>query len=135
MAFADLTSFIDAAARIGEVKNIDGAHWDLEIGCITELMAEQEGPLLLFDCIAQYPKGFRIVTNVLANPRRFALALGLPVDAPKLEILKLWRDKMRRLKPLPPMEVPSGPVTENILQGDRIDLDIFPTPKWHEHDG
>jgi UbiD family decarboxylase len=135
MSFADLTSFIDAAARIGEVKNIDGAHWDLEIGCITELMAEQEGPLLLFDCIAQYPKGFRIVTNVLANPRRFALALGLPTDAPKLEILKLWRDKMRRLKPLPPVEVPSGPVTENILQGERIDVEIFPAPKWHEHDG
>jgi UbiD family decarboxylase len=25
--------------------------------------------------------------------------------------------------------------TENILAGDRIDLGIFPTPKWHEHDG
>jgi len=39
MAFADLRLFIDAAATIGEAKKLDGAHWDLEIGCLTELMA------------------------------------------------------------------------------------------------
>ena len=49
MAFPDLRTFIDGAARIGELKQIDGADWNLEIGCLTELMAEQEGPLLLFD--------------------------------------------------------------------------------------
>src|SRR5918996_332736 len=74
MAFSDLRTFIDAAHALGEVKAIDGAHWNLEIGCLTELMAEQDGPLLLFDNIAGYPKGFRIATNVLASARRFALA-------------------------------------------------------------
>ena len=76
VAFADLRNFIDGAARIGELKVIDGAHWNLEIGCLTELMAEQEVPLLLFDKIVDYPSGFRIATNALATPRRFALALG-----------------------------------------------------------
>jgi UbiD family decarboxylase len=135
MAFPDLRSFVDGAASIGEVKTIHGAHWNLEIGCLTELMAEQDGPLLLFDSIPDYPKGFRIVTNVLATPRRFALALGLPTDLPKLDTLKAWREKIRGLKPFPPVEISSGPVTENVLQGDRMDLGIFPTPKWHEHDG
>ncbi len=135
MAFADLRAFIDGAARIGEVKHIDGAHWHLEIGCLTELMAEQDGPLLVFDNIVDYPSGFRIATNVLATPRRFALALGLPTDVPKLEILKTWRNKTRDLKPFAPVEVSSGPITENIIEGERIDLGIFPTPKWHEHDG
>ena len=126
MAFADLRAFIDGAARIGEVKNIDGAHWNLEIGCLTELMAEQEGPLLVFDNIVDYPRGFRIATNVLASPRRFALALGLPTDVPKLEILKTWRNKTRDLRPFAPVEVSLGPVTENILEGERIDLRNFP---------
>ena len=135
MSFSDLRSFIDAAAGIGEVKKIDGAHWNLEIGCLTELMAEQEGPLLLFDNIAGYPKGFRIATNVIASARRFALALGLPTDAPKLDILKTWRDKIRDLKPFAPVEVTSGPLTENVIADDHVDLGIFPTPKWHEHDG
>jgi UbiD family decarboxylase len=135
MAFSDLRAFIDAAASLGEIKVIDGAHWDLEIGCLTELMAEEDGPLLLFDSIAEYPKGFRIATNVIATPRRFALALGLPTELPKLDILKAWREKMRGLKPLPPVEVLSGPVSENIFDGDLVDLEKFPTPKWHEHDG
>ncbi len=135
MPFNDLRSFIAGAERIGELKVIEGADWDLEIGCITELMAEQEGPLLLFDSIPGYPKGFRIAVNVLATARRFALALGLPTDAPKLEILKTWRSKIRDLKPFAPVEVASGPITENVLQGESVDLDIFPTPKWHERDG
>ena len=135
MAFADLRAFIDAAARIGEMKLIEGADWNLEIGCLTELMAEQEGPLLLFDSIVGYPKGFRVATNALATPRRFALALGLPTEIPKLEILKTWRSKTRDLKPFAPVDVSSGPITENVLAGAQIDLGIFPTPKWHEHDG
>src|SRR5574341_710152 len=132
MAFKDLRSFLAGTARIGELKQIDGADWDLEIGCLTELLAEQEGPLLLFDNIPGYPKGYRIAANILATARRFALALGLPTDAPKLEILRTWRSKIRDLKPFAPMEISSGPVTENILEGDRVDLEIFPTPKWHE---
>src|ERR1044071_8528040 len=122
MAFADLRTFIDAAARIGELKIIDGAHWDLEIGCLTELMAEQDGPLLLFDNITGYPKGFRIAANVLASARRFALALNLPTDVPKLEILRTWRNKIRDLRPFAPVEVSSGPILENNLAGDKIDL-------------
>src|SRR5262245_20596905 len=97
MAFTDLRAFIDGAAEIGELKQIDGADWNLEIGCLTELLAEQDGPLLLFDNIVGYPKGFRIAANVLASARRFALALGLPTDAPKLEILKAWRETVRNL--------------------------------------
>ena len=135
MAFSDLRSFIDAAASLGEARNISGADWHLEIGCLTELMAEQYGPLLLFDDIPGYPRGFRIATNVLATARRFALALGLPTDSPKLEILKIWREKIRGLKSFAPVEVSSGPVTENTMEGARIDLEKFPTPKWHEHDG
>jgi UbiD family decarboxylase len=135
MAFRDLREFIDAATLIGETKTIAGADWNLEIGCLTELMAEQEGPLLLFDGIPGYPKGFRVATNVLATARRFALALGLPPNLPKLEILKAWRDRIRVLRPCPPVEVPSGPVTDNVLKRNKVDLEIFPAPKWHEHDG
>jgi UbiD family decarboxylase len=135
MAFHDLRAFVTAATAVGEVTAIDGAHWDLEIGCLTELMAEQNGPLLLFDNIPGYRKGFRIATNVLATPRRFALALGLPTELPKLEILRAWREKLRGLKPFPPTEVLSGPVSENIFERERVDLENFPAPKWHEHDG
>jgi UbiD family decarboxylase len=135
MAFRDLRAFLEAATLLGEAKFVEGAHWDLEIGCLTELMAEQEGPLLVFDTVPGYPKGFRIATNVVATARRFALALGIPTDLRKIEILKAWRDKNRSLTPFPPEEVSSGPVTENTLENDSIDLARFPAPKWHEQDG
>ena len=129
MAFRDLREFIDVVQAGGELRLIKGAHWDLEIGCITELMAEREGPLLLFDSIPGYPEGFRVVTNFLATPRRFAQALGLPQDLPKMEILKAWREKSRHLEYLPPVEVASRPVTENMVEGEDIDLEKFPAPK------
>jgi UbiD family decarboxylase len=135
VAFHDLRAFIEAAAALGEVKRVDGADWDLEIGCLTELAAEQDGPLLVFDDIPGYQKGFRIATNVLASARRFALALGLPTDSARIEILKAWRDKLRVIKPFTPIEVSSGPLTENIIGGGEVDLEAFPAPKWHEHDG
>src|SRR3954464_4340641 len=135
MAFSDLRSFIDAAAGIGELKTINGAHWDLEIGCLTELMAEAEGPLLVFDSISGYPKGFRVATNVISSARRCALALGLPTDIPKLQMLDAWRKRIPNLKSFAPVEVSSGPVTENVLKDDNVDLGIFPTPKWHAEDG
>lgn len=135
MAFHDLRAFIEAADKLGEAKIIEGAHWDLEIGCLTELMAEKEGPLIVFDSIPGYSSGHRVATNVIATPRRFALALGLPTEISKLDILKAWKDKAHTLKPFPPVEVASGPVTENVLESDLNILKIFPAPKWHEQDG
>jgi UbiD family decarboxylase len=135
MAFPDLRSFIDAAARIGEARTISGAHWDQEIGCITELMAEAEGPLLVFDDIPGHRKGFRVATNVISSARRCALALGLPVEARKLDMLDAWRKRIPHLQSFKPVVVPAGPVTQNVLEGDSVDLGIFPSPKWHADDG
>lgn len=56
--FRDLRHYIDTLTeKLGadEVQTIKGANWDLEIGCITELSAEKEGPALLFDDIPGYP--------------------------------------------------------------------------------
>ena len=135
MAFRDLREFVDDAEALGEVKRLEGAHWDLEIGCITEIVAEQEGPMLLFDAIPGYPRGFRIAANPLGTAKRFALALGLSTDLAKMEILQGWREKNRKMKPYPPEEVKDGPLMENVDEGGKVDLGKFPAPKWHELDG
>ncbi len=135
MSFRDLREFLEAARTLGEVKVIEGADWNLEIGCITEIMAEKEGPLLLFDSIPGYPQGFRLMTNFLATPKRFALALGLPVDVPKLEMLRLWKERGTGLNPVPPREVASAPLMDNLVEGVDVDLRKFPAPQWHDLDG
>ena len=42
---------------------------------------------------------------------------------------------MKEAKTIPPVEVTSGPVLQNVDTGDAIDLFKIPVPRWHEHDG
>ena len=42
MPFNDLREFIEAARSIGDLKEIHGAHWDLEIGALTEVFVSRE---------------------------------------------------------------------------------------------
>jgi 3-polyprenyl-4-hydroxybenzoate decarboxylase len=39
MPFNDVREFIEAARQLGQVKEIHGAHWNLEIGALTEMFA------------------------------------------------------------------------------------------------
>ncbi len=114
---------------------MDGANWDLEIGTITELSNERKGPALLFDHIQGYPPGYRVATNLSCTPRRLSAAFGFPPDTANVELVRRIKDKFKDLKPIPPVQVPDGPVLENSYGDEKIDLLQFPAPKWHENDG
>ena len=43
----DLRGFIAQLEEIGQLKKIDGADWDVEIGAITEVVSDKEGPALV----------------------------------------------------------------------------------------
>ena len=48
----DLRDFLAAVDEGGELKNVIGAHWDKEIGAVTEVLYREKvdrSPLLLFD--------------------------------------------------------------------------------------
>ncbi|MFC2002624.1 UbiD family decarboxylase, partial [Chloroflexota bacterium] len=93
-------------------------------------------PLFIFDKMKGYEAGYRVVTNLFATHRRIALALGLPLEARGIELVRAMRGKTSAgIKLLPPVEVETGPVKENLLTGADIDLFKFPTPKWNELDG
>ncbi|MFI9039014.1 UbiD family decarboxylase [Streptomyces sp. NPDC053726] len=137
-AFRDLRHYIDHMTETlgkDEVLRIDGADRDLDIGGITELMAEKEGPALMFDNIPGFPAGYRVFTNFMGTAARTAVALGLPPGTAKLDIVRAWKDLSKRIEPIPPVEVATGPVLENVLTGDDVDLGIFPAPQWHDADG
>jgi UbiD family decarboxylase len=135
--FDDLRAFVQQVEKLGDLRVIRGADWDLEIGAVTELQKSvQNSPLLLFDHIKDYPEGYRIVANIFNTPRRFNLSLGLPLETVGLEQVMEWRKKTKRgVKLIPPAEVSSGPVKEHVHVGKDVNLFEFPTPKWHEHDG
>src|SRR3954451_18886105 len=58
--YDDLRGFLDRAEQLGQMKPLAGAHWDLEIGGITEIEALRKGPALLFDAVPGYPAGYRV---------------------------------------------------------------------------
>ena len=133
----DLRQFIEKVDQLGELKRIEGAHWDLEIGALTFLVAENpEPPALLFDKIEGYGEGYRVLALPYVNNRRSALIFGLPLEASSAELVNALRDKLRGpMELIPPVEVKEGPVMENIDSGDKVDLFKFPTPKWQHLDG
>ncbi len=133
----DLRGFIDEAKKISQWREIEGADWDKEIGSLIEATAEliPQAPMLLFDRIKGYPAGFRILSLALASYKRVAVALGLPTDINKMEVMRLAARKLRAARPIAPREVESSPLMENVMTGDRVDLFKFPALRFHEHDG
>ena len=136
MPFNDLREFIDAARALGQVKEIHGAHWNLEIGALTELFAFKEpSPLVLFDRIPDHNPNFRVAANLINTPTRSGLTVGMPADAAPIELVARWKELLKEVRPIPPRVLSSGPILENVKTGDEIDMTIFPTPHWHELDG
>src|SRR5438105_3996411 len=68
----NLRDFIDVCREIGEVKDIQDADWDEEIGALTEAAAEliDSPPALLFDRVKGYPEGYRVFGLPMASHRR-----------------------------------------------------------------
>lgn len=133
----DLREFIERVKELGQLKVIENTDWDLEIGAITQLVAEKPNPpVLLFDRIKNYKPGYRVCTIPLTSDDRSALVLGLPVGLNRMEIIRKLRKKFAEpMNLILPVEVRNGPILENVRTGNDVDLYVFPTPKWQSLDG
>ncbi len=136
----DLRAWLETARQLGELKDVRGADAKLELGAISELNVKIDGaPALLFDEIQGYPKGFRVVTCTTASPARLSSILRLPVERNHHGLVqtlrglpKGWQAEAPKYEPV---VVETGPVLENIQSGKDVDINIFPSPLWHEKDG
>ena len=71
----DLREFIAAVEQRGELARVANAHWDKELGAVTEVLYRQKvekAPMLLFDEIPGYPKGYRCAYGMFGSPYRLA---------------------------------------------------------------
>ena len=137
LAYTDFRSFIEEAKKISDYRIIEGADWDAEIGALVESTAElvPQPPMLIFDKVKGYPAGYRVCSLPYAAYRRVALALGLPTDKSKLEILRMAARKVKNAEPIAPKEVSTAPLFENRLKGGDVNLLKFPALRFHENDG
>src|SRR5262249_6369126 len=64
-----------------------------------------------------------------------SLTLGLPLQHErKVDIVQRYHARMQDLRPLPPRYVNDGPIFENVIEGDAVDVLKFPVPRHHEQD-
>ncbi len=134
---ADLREFIERAETAGELLRIKGAHWDLEMGALAEIVyhAKSEPPAILFEDVPGYPKGMRLLSGATNSSKRLAIALGFPVPRNPLDVVLAYRDRMKTHRPIPPKTVTNGPVLQNVDRDEQVDLMKFPVPRLHELDG
>src|SRR5207253_10476521 len=103
MQYRGLRGWLDRVERMGELRKVDGASWDVEMGAITHMLTEKSrgtAPAILFDIVPGYPRGFRTLYGQLSSVRRSALTLGLPLEYErKVDVVGAYHARMQDLKP------------------------------------
>ncbi len=138
VVWKDLRDWLSEVEKIGELAKIEEpTDWEEEISGITYVVGKKKGgPALLFDNIKGYPKGHRVLSNILGSSlNRIALALGLPLDIPALQMIKMLKDIYKNRIPPKLVDAKGAPVNENIVTGDDVDITMFPALKMWPHDG
>lgn len=134
MAMKGLREWITELDQAGELKRITAqVDWDLELAEIAR--QSSGGPALLFENIKDHQNTIstRLFINGLNSSRRMCMMLGLETETPYSDLVKVIKQRIRN--PIEPEMVETGPVKENVIKGDDIDLFQFPVPKWHPLDG
>lgn len=133
MAIKNLRDFIEICEAEGELKRVKKeVDWDLELSHISKLNEEKGGPALLFENVKDSIGS--VLIGAFTSPRRLAIALGMPLDSSIPDMAREWT-KLTSEKLIPPVEVKTGPIMENVVEGDEIDLTKFPSPRFYPLDG
>jgi UbiD family decarboxylase len=139
MNYDGLRDWITKVDQRGELKTLEGVDWNLEMGAIVDVLYREHPPYppaLLFDNIKDHVKGFRALFGHFASPKRIALTLGVDEEFDHvLEFTRIYHEKIKRSAPLAMTEVKTGPVHENVREGECVNLSEFPAPLLHEKDG
>ncbi|MFB6069574.1 MAG: UbiD family decarboxylase [Halanaeroarchaeum sp.] len=132
----DIRDFLDRLRAHDQLTVLEGADWDLEIGGVSDLVRRDDlETAVLFDDVAGYEPGRRVLTNAFDTPLQASLALGYEPTSSLRKIVETHADRAPMTGSTPPETVASGPVTEHVLADDEVDLTAFPVPKWHARDG
>jgi len=136
MTFLDQRQWIATLEEAGELARVKvPVDWNGEIGAICRRVLNAQGPALLFEHVIGHERTWctKFFTGSLGTPGRVSLAFGRPKDTSRRELAEVFRRALRT--GIPPTVVPTGPVKENVLRGDAIDLFQLPVPLWHPRDG
>ena len=131
VGYHDLRGYLDLLESKQLLKRItapvDPVH---ELGGITARSLERKGPALLFENIIGYA-GKPLVTNIISTTAQLAVAFNAEPEEERIHE-RVVRGMIERI---PSITVTDAPCKEVIVGAADVDIDIVPTPVWHEHDG
>ncbi|SRR5579875_1845701 len=128
-------AFLDSKDELTEVAG--EVDWDLELGAVTREVFRRRGPALLYTNIKDYNRPEarcrKLAAGLMGSFRRLSLVLGFDELQPNRTLIDHLIERNRTL--IAPAVVENGPVHENVVIGNDIDLYAFPAPRWHYLDG
>jgi UbiD family decarboxylase len=144
VAYKDLREWMAALEAESQLVRVNAqVDWKYELGAVLRKTWDTFGdasPALLFTNIKDYPAPGgcnKLFTGAFRSWYRTAMMMGLdPRTATRNQILRTLKERItNKAGYIPPRWVKTGPVKENILKGDAVNLEMFPTPHWNERDG
>lgn len=135
---ADLRSALTDLRSHGELATVAReVHWNRELGTVARIAMQRDAPSLLFENITDYNapsvRCSKVSTSLLASHRRIAILLGLDPATSYQQLVQHVREY--NPKRIEPVAVPTGPVKDNVVHGEAVDLNELPVPHWHYLDG
>lgn len=133
----DLRTWLDQVEAIGQLHRIQApVDRNQDMSAATYMAGQTpNAPALLFENIQGHP-GARSLWNLLGSSLdRIALAAGLPSGMSTVDLIKAYRERLkRRLAPVT-VDRSAAPVFENTLTGDQVDVTRFAPPRHWPLDG
>ena len=129
----DLRDFIKECEKHNQLKRVKKeVDWNLELSHVAKVNEEKRGPALLFEKVKGYKNS--VLTSAYSTKERFAIALGLPVGTSMCEMSRHWMELATK-ELIKPEFVKSGPILENVDEGNNVNLNELPIPFMYPKDG
>jgi len=129
----ELRDWIEVCEKEGELKRVKAeVDWNLELSHIATLNERKRGPALLFENVKGYD--IPVVISAFSTPKRMALTLGMPTTYSMCEMSQAWMKTITKGL-VKPVVVKDGPVMEEVVEGDKVNLFDFPAPYFYPVDG
>jgi len=130
VAYHDLRNWIEEARKLGEIKEVKGLSWQHDIGMVSEMaLRDDNAPCFIFEDVPGTIEGSRVLVNFFGGKRK-NMTLGFPAHLSKIELSEGFRVHYAAdMKRIPPKFVEDGPIMQNVMTGEAIDVTKFPVPQ------
>src|SRR5438477_9380064 len=126
LGYDDLRQWLDAARRLGEVKEVSGLSWQQDIGMVSAMaLHDDNAACFVFDQVPGTIKGSRVLVNFFGGKRK-NMTLGFPTELTKIELSEGFRTSFLGTMPrIAPRYVSDGPIFETVMTGKEVDATAF----------